>query len=289
MKTIIYKQNKHYTLKADLYEANQQEAPVIIYIHGGGLLWGTRKEISKEMIQLYTDSGFSLFSIDYRLAPETKLPDILHDIQDAIKWIQTEGVKHFSINPQKMAVVGGSAGGFLALSTGTFENKPKAIVSFYGYSDLNAAWAIKPSQHYRQKEIIPEKIAKQFISKSTITEGPIQKRYLLYLYARQTGEWVEEITGISPNLNQRELTLYSPIYHIQEDYPATLLLHGTADTDVPYEQSVLTRDTLVNKGIDAELITITNGEHVFDKEFNRPIVQDALKQVIQFLHTRLNG
>jgi acetyl esterase/lipase len=282
-KTVIYKKNEHFSLKADFYETNREKAPVVIYIHGGGLIWGSRADISKEMVHFYTTNGFSLFSIDYRLAPETKLRDILEDVQDAMHWIATEGPKQFSIDPKKIVIIGGSAGGFLALCSGTFTFKPRAIVSFYGYGDISASWATNPSSYYLQKDLVPNEIAEMLQSTQVITEGSIEKRFLIYLHARQQGVWVHKITGVDPLTNKDQLLKFCPIKHITKDYPPTLFLHGTKDTDVPYEQSVFMRGALLQKGVKTKIITIPNGEHVFDKDFEHPIVQDSLKQMIEFL------
>jgi acetyl esterase/lipase len=281
--TIIYKTIDGHNLKADFYGTYQDDAPVVVYIHGGGLIWGSREDISEDIIQLYTQNGFAVFSIDYRLAPESKLADILEDVQDALFWLEVEGVKQFSIDTKRISVVGGSAGGFLALCTGTFKNKPRAIVSFYGYGDLSAKWAMNPSTVYLQKERIPRELAMKLLSDKILSEGPVQDRYLIYLYARQEGVWVQEITG--NNSSNDELRKLGPIYHVTEEYPPTLFLHGTNDTDVPYEQSVFMRAVLIKYGVYGRLITIPNGEHVFEKDLHDPVVQDALNQVIEFLKT----
>jgi acetyl esterase/lipase len=287
-KTVIYKEEINFSIKADFYGTNQENAPVIIYIHGGGLIWGTREEISEDMIKHYINNGFSLFSIDYRLAPATKLPEILKDIEDAILWIQLEGPKHFSIDPKKIAVVGSSAGGYLALSTGTFTHKPLAIVSFYGYGDLIGSWATSPSKYYCQKDIVSKELANKLITNQIITEASVEKRFLFYVYARQNGVWIEEITGVNPLNNKEDLYPFCPNRNITKEFPPTLLLHGTKDTDVPYEQSVFMRAPLIKQSVDVRLITIPNGEHVFDKNFKDPIVQHALNQVTDFLKTHLS-
>jgi acetyl esterase/lipase len=287
-KTVIYKEDENFLIKADFYGTNQENAPVVIYIHGGGLIWGTREEISEEMIKLYTNNGFSLFSIDYRLAPATKLPEILNDIKDAILWIQSEGPKQFSIDSKKIAVVGSSAGGFLALSTGTFTHKPLAIVSFYGYGDLVGSWATSPSKYYCQKDIVSKELAYKLITDRIITEASIEERFLFYVYARQNGVWIEEITGVNLLNNKEALYQFSPNLNVTKEFPPTLLLHGTKDTDVPYEQSVFMRAAIFKQSVEARIITIPKGEHAFDKNFQDPNVQNALKQVIDFLKKHLS-
>ncbi len=68
------------SIKLDVYESGNSHSPVIIYIHGGGFILGSRKDINKEQIELYTNNGYSVISIDYRLAPRTKLSSIIQDI-----------------------------------------------------------------------------------------------------------------------------------------------------------------------------------------------------------------
>lgn len=285
--TIIYKQKDNFELKADFYPASETSRPVIVYIHGGGLLWGSREDMKAEQIELYRQTGFNIFSIDYRLAPESKLPAIQEDIADALDWIEQEGIKQFNYDPMNIAVIGSSAGGYLALLTGTFRNKPKAIVSFYGYGDITGDWAVKPSPHYSAMTTVPRELAKMLVSDKIISVGPIEKRYAIYMHARQHGVWIEELSGLIPVLAKDELSKYCPLFNIQPDYPPTLLLHGTKDEDVPYEQSVLMAEALQQNGVAHKLITIPDGKHQFDEDWQNPIVQNAFDEVITFLNNQL--
>lgn len=285
--TVIYKQKENFELKADFHPASEASKPVIVYIHGGGLLWGSREDIKRAQLDFYHQAGFNIFSIDYRLAPETKLPAIQEDIADALLWIENEGTEQFSYDPEKIAVIGSSAGGFLALLTGTFETKPKAIVSFYGYGDITGDWAVKPSPHYAAMTNVPRELAKMLVSNEIISVGPIEKRYAIYMHARQHGVWIEELTGLIPILAKDELSTYCPLFNVKPDYPPTLLLHGTEDEDVPYEQSVLMAEELQKNGVHHKLITIPDGKHQFDEEWDNPIVRQAFDEVISFLNEYL--
>ncbi|WP_277585051.1 alpha/beta hydrolase [Psychrobacillus antarcticus] len=277
--TVVYKKNEQFEIKADFYPTSIQSAPVIVYIHGGGLFWGSKEDIKVEQVKFYLEAGFNVFSIDYRLAPETKIPDIITDIADSLSWLKYEGIKQFDYHPEKIAVIGSSAGSYLALLSGTFNTKPQAIVSFYGYGDITGDWALKPSPHYQKMTTVPKELADMLVSNEVITVGPIQKRYAIYMYARQNGNWIEKIS----NMDVNELLSFCPIYSVNAEYPPTLLLHGTMDEDVPYEQSVFMSEALTKVGVENQLITIPNGKHVFDEDWQSITVQNAFNDVIQFL------
>ncbi|MBP2076992.1 alpha/beta hydrolase [Oceanobacillus polygoni] len=284
--TFVYKNIGNCEIKGDFYPAETANAPLLVYIHGGGLIWGSRNELSEEQIRLYNNAGFNICSIDYRLAPESKLPDIIRDIQDALKWLKGEGANMYNFDSKKIAVIGSSGGGYLALLTGMFEVKPKAIVSFYGYGNIVGDWYTKPSPFFTKMAKVPEALPKMLIQPNILSEAPIEKRYGIYLYCRQQGVWNDYVIG--KNRSKAELTKYCPIENIQADYPATLLLHGDKDDDVPHEESVNMSRALVEAGVSNKLITIPNGKHQFDKEVNDPHVKDAFDQVIQFLKANLD-
>ena len=73
--------------------------PVLIWIHGGALIMGHRQNINRAQLDRYLNAGYTVVSIDYRLAPETKLKEILDDIQDANRWVRQRGPDLFRIDP----------------------------------------------------------------------------------------------------------------------------------------------------------------------------------------------
>jgi acetyl esterase/lipase len=281
--TVDYKVGRDFTLKGDLYPALEKSSPVIVYIHGGGLFWGSREDLKKEPLDYYRQAGFTVFSIDYRLAPESKLADIKEDIESALDWVENEGSKLYDYDREKVAVIGGSAGAYLALLSGTFERKPKVIVSFYGYGDITGAWATKPSPHYTQMKTVPKELVQSLVGSKPISVGPIEKRYALYMHARQTGSWSKDISGLNPIWDKHQLLRYCPLMHVDANFPPTLLLHGTEDEDVPYAQSVLMAEKLSGAGVSNKLVTIPEGKHVFDEYWDKPVVLEAFEEVIGFL------
>lgn len=284
--THIFKRTDNCSLYLDFYSSNIKNSPVIVYIHGGALIFGSRKDIIPEQVELYNKAGYSVISLDYRLAPETKLEYIVEDIKDALAWIREKGQAILGIDSSKMAVIGGSAGAYLSLLSGTFEEKPNAIVSFYGYGDILADWYGKPSEHYCKMPLITREEAYGVINDEAITQGG-KDRFIYYLYCRQKGIWTKEVSGYHTLFQKEKIMLFCPIYNISSDFPPTLLIHGDKDTDVPYEQSVNMAKKLEEYGVHSNLITVKNEGHLFDEDMKKPATINVFNQVLDFLKAKL--
>lgn len=280
--TDIYKQTAACSIQADIYQNELKGMPVIVLVHGGALIWGSRADYSQRQIGRYLEAGFSVVSIDYRLAPESKIASIVEDIQDALIWVGTDGADQYGYDGNRLAVVGCSAGGYLSLMSGTFSRKPKAIVSFYGYGDLLGDWYCKPSPHYCRQPLASREEAYGCVGEAMRSEGATD-RYRFYLYCRQQGIWTTEVSGYDIDAERNQVIQYCPAYCAGVDYPPTLLLHGDLDTDVPYQQSVIMAEKLTNVGVVHRLITLVGKGHGFDDEMKSPDVQNAFTDVIQFL------
>lgn len=285
--TFVYKSTNNCEIKGDFYAVDIENAPLLVYIHGGGLVWGTRTDMHKEQIARYNQAGYNVCSIDYRLAPETKLPEIAKDVKDAFIWLKENGKSTFDYDVERIGVIGSSAGGFLALLSGTFDVKPKVIVSFYGYGNITGDWYMKPSPHFTKMTTVPEALARQLIQNKTISEAPIERRYAIYLYCRQQGKWLDYVTDWNATLNSDQLRDYCPAENIDSTYPTTLLLHGDADEDVPYDESVKMNEAIKQTGGSSQLITIPGGKHSFDQDMTSDLVNRTFDQVIAFLNENL--
>jgi len=285
--TVIYKQVEGCAIRADVYGAppNGLPRPAIVQIHGGALIMGSREWLAPYLHSILED-GWVVISIDYRLAPETKLPMIIQDLRDAFRWVREEGPARFGIDPLRIGVVGHSAGGYLTLMAGCVAlPRPKALVSFYGYGDLIGDWLSKPDPFYRTFASVSEEQARGVVGEaplSGVTEET-RDRGSFYLYCRQNGAWPVEVSGFDPLTQPEALAPYCPVRQVTADFPPALLLHGDADTDVPHAQSVLMADALARAGVEHELITIPGGAHGFDGETDKPTVSDALARAGAFM------
>src|SRR4051812_36782752 len=83
LKTYTYKQAGDLNIQADVYPASGENRPVVVWIHGGALIMGDRTEVPNWLLQACRKNHYVLVSIDYRLAPETKMPLIIEDLEDA--------------------------------------------------------------------------------------------------------------------------------------------------------------------------------------------------------------
>ncbi|MBI4874340.1 MAG: alpha/beta hydrolase [Acidobacteria bacterium] len=263
-KTHTYKTAGGCEIKADVYGAGESgPQPVLVWIHGGALILGSRGSAPRRFHNALLKQGYIVVSIDYRLAPETKLPAIVEDVQDAWRWTRERGPKLFGIDPERVAVAGGSAGGYLTLMTGFRATpRPRALVSFWGYGDITAPWYTRPDAFYSQQPAVPREEAYAAVGTAALSQ-PADKnqRGRFYLYCRQHGIWPKEVTGHDPDTDPRWFDPYCPVRNVTAQFPPTMLIHGTADTDVPYEESRKMAESLERGGVEHQLITVPGAGH----------------------------
>jgi acetyl esterase/lipase len=287
--TFTYRTVGDCALKADVYgSVRGATRPTAVWIHGGALIMGNRRGFDRVLIADLVRAGFVVVSIDYRLAPETKLPEILSDVEDAVRWIRAEGPRQFGADPDKLIVLGGSAGGYLTLVCGyRVRPRPRALVSFWGYGDITGPWYSRPDAFYRRQPLVPEGEARASVGTKIIAEPPPNdRRRRFYLYCRQNGLWPKEVAGHDPDAEPRSFDSLCPLRNVSAEYPPTLLIHGTNDTDVPYEQSVLMDRELTRHKVRHELLTVPGGGHGL-AGVDRGVVADVYQQVLDFSRRQL--
>ncbi len=222
-------------LTLDYYKpAGTAPHPAVIILHGGGYVGGTSRSGSEAYAaDFLAPAGYAVFSINYRLAPAT-FADMIADVQRSIRFVR-HNANTYSVDPGKIALLGGSAGGYLSnmvglLPFGTLStadpvdsesDSVAAVVTLYGPCCLN--------------ETPPP---------TAISAGKP-------LFDQLLG------TPATP----AALLAASPIAHVRSDAPPFLLVHGEQDESVPYAQSVELANALASAGVRVELIPIPNGRH----------------------------
>jgi acetyl esterase/lipase len=292
--THTYKAVGKVEIQADVYRADDARVrPVVVWLHGGALINGSRNSVPRQLLDLCRADGFVLVSFDYRLAPEVKLPAIIEDVQDAFRWLRDRGPKLFHADPDRVVVTGGSAGGYLTLMTGfCVKPRPAALVAYWGYGDVDGDWYTKPSEFYRkQAPLVDREEALRAVGATvlTATEGGSDEqkaRGLYYLYLRQNGLWTVEVTGFDPGKEPRKLDPYCPVRNVAPEYPPTLLVHGTDDTDVPYELSAAMANELGRQNVPHQLVTVKGAGHGLSGG-DRKRVEEAQEKALGFIRRHL--
>jgi acetyl esterase len=199
--------------------------PAAIIVHGGGWVAGDRKSNVEPLFQPLVDGGFVCFSISYRLAKDLSvLGAAVEDVEQAIRYVQAHAAE-FDGDRDRIALVGESAGGQLAAmaALGKDGSAIKAVLSLYAPTDL--------IQLARDSKAIPE---------------PFRQ-------AVQGAPWAGVVLA--------RLRQLSPINHVRSGMPPFLLIHGTADPLVPFEQSRNMCKAIRNAGGTCDLLAVKGGGH----------------------------
>jgi acetyl esterase/lipase len=292
-RTHIYKQVGGLDVRADSYNfTDQARQPVIVWIHGGALISGHRESFPAWLMQAAREQGCALVSIDYRLAPETQLPEIIEDLEDAFRWIREKGPELFQADGTRVAAVGGSAGGYLALSAGQrVQPRLAAVVSLWGYGDLIGSWYSAPSPHPRHQQIkMPADEAWAQVSGEPVSDSRERRGNggAFYQFCRQQGLWPKAVSGWDPKNEAEKFAPFMPVKNVTADYPPTLLIHGDRDTDVPHEQSEMMAAEFKRLGVQHRLISVAGAEHGLAGG-GEQAVSDAYRAAREFLRERLRA
>ncbi|MCF6223222.1 MAG: alpha/beta hydrolase [Flavobacteriaceae bacterium] len=142
-KDIVYNTIESTDLKLDIYhKANTDKPmPLLIFIHGGAWKKGDKHDYWPYLIP-FAEKGYITATIQYRFSGIAKYPAQLNDVSSAVKWLQ-DNAEQFHIDPNKIVLIGGSAGGHLAMMAGytNLSLKIKGVVNLYGPADLTIDYA----------------------------------------------------------------------------------------------------------------------------------------------------
>lgn len=266
-----------YSKKALIYsDSSQQHKAVILYFHGGGLLYGDKADLPEYHISRITQAGYIIISFDYPLSPAAKLPMIMEDI--------CASINHYLENPELYTgtllpyfLWGRSAGSYLCLiaaAHGNLKAAPKGILSYYGYGFLCDNWFHIPSRFYCSLPAVNASCLSA-IPEEIHATGDLETHYSVYVYARQNGCWKDLI------YEGREKFFFLD-YSLRtcDKLPCPLFCaHSMGDTDVPYEEFL----ALCSK-YNAQRYIASCNEHDFDRNTSIPATISLLDSSVEFLN-----
>jgi acetyl esterase/lipase len=220
-------------------QSSPKPRPAIVFIHGGGWSGGKKSDALGRLLPFAASGDYFCASVEYRLSGEATWPAQIHDCKAAIRWLKANAAK-YNLDPEKIGVWGGSAGGHLVSMLGLTgsvkqlegesgspgpSSRVACVVDFCGPSDFLA-------------------IANGRSDGGRHAYGPVTK--LL-------GGTIEEKKDVA--------RAASPITYVGKDAPPFLIVHGTADPLVPLAQAELLYEALKHAGRPATLVKIEGGGH----------------------------
>ena len=124
----------------DIYwpDAGNGPFPVVLAIHGGAFMGGDKRDAQLEPMLAGLARGYAVVSINYRMSGEATFPALVHDVKAAIRWVRANAAR-FLFDPARIAVWGGSAGGYLALMAGVAAHVAALDDPTLGHSDQSCA------------------------------------------------------------------------------------------------------------------------------------------------------
>lgn len=216
-------------LKATFYPSAKgaSDHPTIIYFHGGGLVYGKRDDLPNVFIQMFTQNGFSILSLDYPFIPECHLDTIISCLSQGLDWFSVN-FKNLGLSHNKKIYFGRSAGAYLALLLIKISKKysPEKLILFYGFYDLNSEFLLAPNTYYQKFPKVTCQSLTQYIHESPICSADIQSRFPIYVHFRQKGTWVKEMLG---GLSMNDFSLSD---NELNTLPSTFLAASTMDKDI---------------------------------------------------------
>jgi len=252
---VVYTKVKDWEGRIDLYTSPKagKPTPIIINIHGGG--WNKGVKESQTGFNTFFKMGYAVANIEYRLTRQATAPAAVEDTRCALIYI-IKNAKALNIDVNKIVIMGGSAGGHLALMAGLLGNDHRFDGNCPGVENIKVAAII---DKYGIADVWDWGYGKNVTSRSAKT-------------------WL----GDKANDEAFAKTV-SPITYVNKYSPPTFIVHGDSDPTVPYQQSAALHKKFVDAGVKTQFITVEGGVHgKFPKEKNSELnraIADFLKDL----------
>jgi acetyl esterase/lipase len=247
--------------RLDLYlpksRKDDKPLPIVVFIHGGAWQAGDKRGGAGAVVPLVELGEYAGVSIGYRLTGEAIWPAQIHDCKATIRWLRANA-KKYNLDPEKIGVTGTSAGGHLVAMLGTTGDVP----------ELEG----KLGEHLKESSRVAC-VVDQFGPADLLAMGGSHNN---------PNSPESKLVGGAVQEMQKVAREASATFHVSKDDPPFLLLHGTNDNVVPFNQSELLHDALKKGGVDSVLIPVEGAGHGFR-------TKEVAERIKQFFDKHLHG
>lgn len=269
--------------------------PLLVWIHGGAWRFGTNQALRDTILRTpsgeqpnaqalmraaFQQAGWAVASINYRYSHQALFPGALHDVKEAVRFFRANA-HEFGIDPQRIAVAGGSAGGHLSM-----------MVAHTGDSAAGDSVFGGSASSSEQDEYFEGRAASAYpvpTDASTIDVSRGERAVPGVCIERTQKNWerAHPIDAVRPQ-KQVEKVDGASAQGVSGGATALMLVHGISDSCVPYQQSVRMYQALRTRQVPTELVLVPDAEHGDSRCFSLEIVQQMLlflNRAIQLNHT----
>lgn len=258
----------NYKLTMDLLIPDSEERlPAIVYVPGGGFMSANNDKTLQQRLDL-AEAGYVVASIEYRVTPQSTFPAPLEDVKAAIRFLRTNA-DSYGIDTDAIAVMGHSAGGYLAALAGTTNgiaefdkgafleqsSEVQAVVDIYGLSDLTDVGS-GFSEEVQEMHKSPSAPEAMWVNGPAVF-GP----------------------GGSIHDDPKKAEKANPIHYITKDAPPFLIMHGDSDSLVSPNQTKILHQALVEHGVESSYYVVKGAGHGGPQWHQEPVT----KLIVDFL------
>jgi len=248
-------------LQLDLYlhadRARAKPRPLVIWVHGGGWSRGDARQSGAftdwpGVLAMLAARGYVVASVDYRLSGEAKFPAQVRDVKAAVRFLRSKAGE-YGIDPGRVFLWGGSAGGHLAglaaVSCGIAAFDPPASTGRLPGSQAKLAKPLSQSDCVQGAAL--------WYGVFDFTLGGDHPGTAL------TNKTLSALLGCDPSICKDTLTVASPVTYVKRETPPLLLIAGTADEEVSFQQSQTMAAKMKAAGAPVELLPLPGANHGF--------------------------
>jgi acetyl esterase/lipase len=251
---VVYGSHNGREMHVDIYQpaGSINHRTAVLVLHGGGWAQGDRK-MMQPRCEALASRGFTALAVEYRFITEVPWPGQLHDVKTAIRWTRAQAGE-LGIDADRIVLQGHSAGAHLSLiAAGTF-GKPQFDPDFASSPPAGPIAAVVA--YYPPVRLDPDRALPD------LSAGPPGPE--AFLAIRGADGSIPAAMLLGPAGTDEEATSASPITYVTEEFPPTILFHGTADMLVAHAGSFSLFENLQAVQVPSELHLFSGGNHEFD-------------------------